>query len=1298
MGPALRRPNGRVSRASERRGARSGLGSRFRSGACLLMLVVCGVLVTSASRAQALSERGHVAVGFIGEEGSGAGELRAPSAVAVNDTTGDVYVVDAGNERIDRFGPDGHFLEAWGWGVASGGKEYERCAVECRAGLSGNGKFEMESPAAIAVDNSRSPGDPSAGDVYVEAKTSEEHPAIDKFSAAGAPLEIKHGAQNEHFEELHGLTVDPNGALWVYNAEELHVYDDGEPNVLCPEPGHGHGVPTCPGFGLAEPELEGEPRDGLAVAGGDVYLAQSGLAGGSQPRTAVGKFALTKEGMSGEPSLLALVDEVDEQETAGVATDAATGDVYLDNVTSIAAFDREGAFVQRFGEAGATKLQEGDGVAVASSSSSTIDPGYVYVADRGASRVDVYAPEPPGAPQVDGLSVQDVTAEAAQLDAQLDPHGESTRYYFEYGAVPCGGHPGSCAKLPLPSGGEAGAGCPREEDAGCFGDESVGAAASALVGGTTYHYRLVASNTIGNVDSEERTFATPPGGRFEADDRSWEMVSPRDMNGGEAEPLSEVGGLIQASEDGHDLAWVSTAPLNGAEGNRSLEATQLLSTRGDRGWSTQDIVTANDQGSGIELGTEEYRMFSPTLALGLLEPFAGGSQLAEPPLTPPAGEEAAGQQEKTPYLRADAPLAPGASEQSAYEAARANGIAMGNPGFLALLTAGEVIPGTQFGKRVKLLDATADLSHVVLGSELPLTTGSAAGRNLYEWSAGALSLISVLPDGEAAPAAQLGGGNTMVRDAISADGTRVFWNSENHLYMRDMLDRRTIELDGNGSEQGSARFQGASADGTTVFFTDESKLTSDSGAGVKRPDLYACEIAVSAQGCKLTDLTPSASEHADVLGLILGDSETGSSVYFMANGALSESASPGNCRPEPQTGAECNLYESVRTAGGQWDSPRLLARLASQDNPDWEPRRSPLSGADLGEVTARVSPNGRYLAFMSEQSLTGYDNRDANPVANGARDEEVFLFDAQNTTLICASCDPSGGRPRGVFDPPDSEPANEEGWGLVVDRPRIWQDRWLAGNLPGWTKSERFLATYQSRYLTDSGRLYFDSPADLVPEATNGKEDVYEYEPAGVPLGRNTCAISSATFAAGVNGCLGLVSSGTSPRESAFVDAGLVGGEGPDAERLLEGGGDVFFVSAGLSSAEAGASFAVYDAHECTGYAPCLTAEAPPPGGQCASTEACLGRAYALPASQFPATTQSEANGNVLPSQTTKPPKPTRAQMLAEALRTCRKLHRTKKRHRCEAAARARYAPEKRTKPGAAAKSASSALQRGWRK
>src|ERR1700685_4156232 len=60
-----------------------------------------------------------------GAPGPGAGQLEGPEGVAVNDTTGDVYVADTGNDRIDEFEPDGAFVRAWGWGVDLGGAGLE---------------------------------------------------------------------------------------------------------------------------------------------------------------------------------------------------------------------------------------------------------------------------------------------------------------------------------------------------------------------------------------------------------------------------------------------------------------------------------------------------------------------------------------------------------------------------------------------------------------------------------------------------------------------------------------------------------------------------------------------------------------------------------------------------------------------------------------------------------------------------------------------------------------------------------------------------------------------------------------------------------------------------------------------------------------------------------------------------------------------------------------------------------------------------------------------------------------------
>ena len=284
-------------------------------------------------------------------------------------------------------------------------------------------------------------------------------------------------------------------------------------------------------------------------------------------------------------------------------------------------------------------------------------------------------------------------------------------------------------------------------------------------------------------------------------------------------------------------------------------------------------------------------------------------------------------------------------------------------------------------------------------------------------------------------------------------------------------------------EKGEAQFQSASSDGSRIFFTDKERLTTDStaeaGQGTGKPDLYECEVTEVAGklSCDLTDLTVDHSEaqHANVQGFIFGADEEGTSVYLVAQGVL---AGNENGNGETALNGQDNLYQ-LRYGDAQWTTT-FIATLSAEDGPEWEGNQN----GNTSYLTARVSPNGRYLAFMSSAPLTDYDNVEANPAAKGAPAEEVYLYDAADTSLRCVSCDPSGARPNGVLD---TEKAGE-GLGLLVDRRLVWgregQEHWLAGNIPGWTAQTVHSALFQSRYLSNEGRLYFDSPDDLVPAAT----------------------------------------------------------------------------------------------------------------------------------------------------------------------------------------------------------------------
>ena len=757
------------------------------------------------------------------------------------------------------------------------------------------------------------------------------------------------------------------------------------------------------------------------------------------------------------------------------------------------------------------------------------------------------------------------------------------------------------------------------------------------------------------------------------DGRQWELVSPPNLNGAAISAFEREGGVAQAAAEGGAFTWAASTPV-GAEpaGNRAPEWSQALSMRGAGGWSSRDIAGPHEAATGLETADfSEYMLFSPNISLGLLEPKG------ETPLSPEATE-------KTIYLR---DLGEGMSPTGDY---------------VPLVTAANVPAGTKFGGDGAANDApefrgaSPDLSHVVFSSPEALTPKALAGENLYEWAGGQLQLVSALPKGEGGAAATtpvLGLSTSMSRDAISHDGSRIIWSNNTtgqggHLYMSDTAKGETIRLDvAQGARQpaqATARFQTASADGDKVFFTDNQKLTADSTASVEGPDLYVFEATNDEdeplQGT-LTDLTVdgNAGESADVQGLLPGASEDGSYIYLVAKGVLGNAENASHEKAEP--GAD-NLYV-VHETGTEWSpaafTTKFIAQLSSGDGADWAERGLEGQG-HLSELTSRVSPDGRYLAFMSDRELTGYDNQDVN---SGAADEEVFLYDAASGQLLCASCDPSGARPVGIRDIQDEVIRTTAGGTIqgetLVDHAGIWKGRWLAGNIPGWTPASSSQAFYQSRYLSDSGRLFFNSSDALAPQDENRTEDVYEYEPLGVG-GCDGAGASSGSVvfkpahtvevAGGQGeepaGCVGLISSGASTEESVFLDAD-------------ENGGEVFFLTAAkLAPQDYDTGFDVYDAHECTAQSPCTTplAETPPP---CTTPEACRAplapqpAIFGAPSSQ---TFSGPANPSPVPATASQTKASTRAQKLAKALKACMRRPR-KKRPACKSRAHRRYGAPK---------------------
>ncbi len=849
---------------------------------------------------------------------------------------------------------------------------------------------------------------------------------------------------------------------------------------------------------------------------------------------------------------------------------------------------------------------------------------------------------PAAAPSFSGVSVVEVASSSATLQGEVNPGGVPSSYVFEY--APKGGTftPVSEAQGTgtLPAGG-------------------VPVALSVhiqhgLSASSAYEFRLAATNSVETRTSEPVWFRTQGAGSFAlADGRGWELVSPADKHGALLETLGGYGSgaahLSASSPAGGAFTYAAGSPTEPEPSGYSA-SVQVLSTRGPAGWVSTDLPAEHANQQTAYAGTKEYPLFSEDLSHAALNPLGGFA----PSLSPAASEQ-------TPYLRTNFPSASinDRCTEGCYQPLVTGCPKLPSPCPQPIEEHANVPPGTTFGLASNgngkacppesscgpaLVGSTPDLSHVVLKSNTPFEPG-VPGEALYEWSAatGHLLPISVLPNGETSGGDVFLGGalGTEARHAISTDGSLVLFTVETggpkstRLYLRDMLRGETVELGGEG-----AFFQVASSDGSKIFYT----------TGQQAGDLYEFEVTSGPNEPLAGRETPLTSG-ANVQDNVIGASEDGSYVYFVANAQLAPGAVAGTCstsRLLEQQG-QCNLYE--------WHEGRitLVAVLGANDWPDWTGEGITLGG--LASLSARVSPDGQWLAFMSQRPLTGYNSDDAK---TGRPDEEVFLYDTARAGLVCASCDPTGARPVGVEwkDMIPGIDGQEPGW----NRPEGlgFAPQGLAGSVPGWqTPFNGLKATYQSRYLSDNGRLFFNASDALVPADINGVTDVYEYEPQGVPEGEHACS-SASTSGSDVfkpertvkvevgtpqehavtegAGCVALISSGTSPEESAFLDASAGGGEGEHGQPGSEGGADVFFLTAEkLAKQDSDQSYDVYDAHECTTAAPCLpqATEAPPP---CKSAEEC--RAAETPQPQGfgpPASATFTGPGNPAPPPVVKP-------------------------------------------------------------
>jgi hypothetical protein len=957
---------------------------------------------------------------------------------------GDVYVVDTGNNRVQRFSPEGAEVK----GAFDGS--------ETPAGT-------FSSPTAIAIDDSNNPLDSSEGDVYV---VDSGHQVIDKFEADGKYLgSITEGAGGEPFGELDGVAVDPEGTVWVYQGTtsglEIDSYSSASTN----------------GF-LSSRQSPFRARPGFAVDAEDnLYVNRR-------------SERFSKINSSGAE----LIEELDGELSTAAAVDPATGGVFVDNVTTVVAFGSEpactspavcahGAERERFGSG---HLTQGAGVGVDAAN------GLVYVADASANEIAVF--EQATLPTVATAGASTRSEGAVTLEGTVNPEGvQVSACEFEYGTTtaygstaPCSPSPGSgsspvtvVANIDLEPGhtyhyrlvaanahgsqtgsdGTVQAGALIEEDGAvahhvgvteatvralisagaqatsyhleygattAYGsstpEASLGAPSeptevqlqlSGLAPGTLYHARMVARDAFGTSLGADFTFTTmslpapvslplPDGRAYElvtASSEDFEVYAPSGeqvvATGSTAEFVPSLR-PVQASVSGNGLAFVGD-PVPGGSGDAGQGAgNEFVASRTSMGgWTFKDVTP-----SGVGIGSGHYWGFSNELSVGVLAAIGGE------PLTPDASVQCT-----TLYSRA-----------------------VSDSGLHALFTATNK-PEEQCSQAAspRFAGASADGSRIAF--ELPAAlTPEAPGNgelNLYESSGGHPRLVNVLPNGEPAGNSEFGTGGSKLPGVISADGTRLFWTDLNNhsLYVREnggTPDARTVQVD--ASVGGGGQYQAASTDGSRVLFT-------------KAGELYSFDVD--------TETTSALALGSEVLGVV-GVSADGANVYFVAAGAIRGAGGESLKNSEGEEPAEglANFY--VYREG----ATQFIAGLAPSDSEDWQPSAGAFGSGFSAETepghltaSAEVAPSGDGVVFHSGRNLTGSSNSGG-----------IFVYDTSEQKLYCAVCELGAGGATTRLAVPTS-----------------------ATRLPRW--------------ISDDGSRVFFQAEGLLPQAA--AESVYEWERDG---------------------------------------------------------------------------------------------------------------------------------------------------------------------------------------------------------
>ena len=757
---------------------------------------------------------------------SGAGSTLG---IAVDQATGDLYVIDAGHQVVDIFSSSGSYLSQ---------------ITATPAGLYGCGNQYAD---GIAVN-------PTSGHVFVADSCSDQ---VFEFDSAGSYVTTWTGAGTPAGSFGGGYVAvavdDSSGDVYVMDTSD-NVVDqfDSSGSYLAQITG----IPSAPS------------NDGVAVdeGTGNVYVSAN-----VSVSTAEGPVTNGSVKIFG-PAVLVPDVTTGSASNIGPTSAALSGTVNPDGTTVTdchfdyvddADYNASAANPYRAGgTAPCSSTPSGSSPVAVSANITGLTAGTTYHFRLQASNAnganygaDATFPTPPP-PSIDSASATNLTSTSADLNAQINPSGYDTTYHFQYGTSI-----GYGTTVPVPDA-DIGSGT---------GDVPVTQHVGGLSANTTYHWRVVATSANGTTTGVDHTFVYDTSGQGLPDGRVYELVTPPNKSGALIGNIF-TGLLTDFSGDGSRVIASSIqcfADARSCTGIRGEAGSVYEFTRTGAGWVTSSmtppatqyqISTAwNTSADGATAlfsaptqpgGEDDFYARQPDGSFTHIGPVSPPSAGAEGPVglgAPLATTADLSRVVWQPSNSAQPPwpfdtTLPNGDSVYEYAGAGAQPVLVGvsgGPGSTDLIS----VCGTVLG------NGNTTSPQGTLSADGSIVYFTARGKTSGNESAACLASSSPAADALYARV-----------DGTSADARTVL------ISQRSPADCTTAAC--TGSPPGNAYFEGASRDGSQAFFATTQQLTDNASEDSAAADSAAnggCFHTTGPNGCNLYlyDFQPAGRARAD---------------------------------------------------------------------------------------------------------------------------------------------------------------------------------------------------------------------------------------------------------------------------------------------------------------------------------------------------------------------------------------------------------------------------------------------------